>query len=949
MPCSGFEPRASRTPDRLRHVRSALPLKIGRVFKDSEPCALVARRGGVWQAINMQMPRSAGMPGRSPAPSRASICLRGRHEVAWWFPLMSVYPFSDLLHGALRMGSESDWPTAFQHIAGLLAYGAGVRDASDCVFSCCRRLHDSRNACSSTCVARAHRASSESLRETSSALHAKEARAQPDVPRQEARHSTLRHVTCRRTRSTRAMLSLVAELRLQLRKRCDFWRPHPPTSCGRAGCTLDLRSYLSSTLKTVAPFELRAGLEIGIKVHFEPREIGGSKSRSEISSHRRQIKIRTEIINLKQIEDRTSSSIYYEKYAYFYDVIYHEQIAKFCLILNIDLSNIDESEIQNHEIALVQHFYIGTKIKLDSDRGRFWCNRPLDIFASLINSWDQGDRAVSLLVSHQGDPGSISGWVTSDFRMWESCRTMSLVGGFSRGSPVSPALSFRSIPQSPTLALKIPMRVRARVCCSARHQQCDGEEAGPGAAVGPLRLQRGWIRQGSGDPRALQDATRVKRGGNCGGIYGARHLAGVNLPKAFSPQQHHKIGNARGAGCEADSHRLTQKTRIEQIRSHGPPMRHKMEQSRNARAGEMRDPQENPPTSGIVQCDSHERKSGSGPPGLEPGSPRLKASALAATSPRLPGVGCKDGCPYHRLRPIFYTSSVADCPSTLLRLSAVGEMLSLPVAGQIYKSRSCCSCAHAGRRQIGCPVLGRILLSPPALQCILCGASGTSVRGKFPTSAQSMSRQSQCSRVLQAPSHTVGFTRRFHSLSSIHATNTSLAVVPQSPVVAHTSLHSRTLGQAASSLRPPPRIFPNSRDASLRDEAAASLTRTYLRCRQTHRNLQQGREAVTYARRRAARQPDSLSIIRGFPLNGGGQEAIPEEGRAEVGPSPQLRAAARAERVAVPDGDAAGLCGGWAGACVVMARQQTTLLVATAADSCGKHACLQSDVSLQDG
>ncbi|KAJ8881296.1 hypothetical protein PR048_017777 [Dryococelus australis] len=27
--------------------------------------------------------------------------------------------------------------------------------------------------------------------------------------------------------------------------------------------------------------------------------------------------------------------------------------------------------------------------------------------------------------------------------MWESCRTMSLVGGFSRGSPVSPALSFR--------------------------------------------------------------------------------------------------------------------------------------------------------------------------------------------------------------------------------------------------------------------------------------------------------------------------------------------------------------------------------------------------------------------------------------------------------------------------------------------------------------------------
>ncbi|KAJ8888778.1 hypothetical protein PR048_008270 [Dryococelus australis] len=51
--------------------------------------------------------------------------------------------------------------------------------------------------------------------------------------------------------------------------------------------------------------------------------------------------------------------------------------------------------------------------------------------------------AVSLLSSHQGDPGSIPGRVTPDFRMWESCRTMPLAGEFSRGSPVSPTLSFR--------------------------------------------------------------------------------------------------------------------------------------------------------------------------------------------------------------------------------------------------------------------------------------------------------------------------------------------------------------------------------------------------------------------------------------------------------------------------------------------------------------------------
>ncbi|KAJ8870343.1 hypothetical protein PR048_029364 [Dryococelus australis] len=41
------------------------------------------------------------------------------------------------------------------------------------------------------------------------------------------------------------------------------------------------------------------------------------------------------------------------------------------------------------------------------------------------------------------DPGSIPGRVTPDFRMWESCRTMPLIDGFSRGSPVSPVISSR--------------------------------------------------------------------------------------------------------------------------------------------------------------------------------------------------------------------------------------------------------------------------------------------------------------------------------------------------------------------------------------------------------------------------------------------------------------------------------------------------------------------------
>ncbi|KAJ8875096.1 hypothetical protein PR048_022987 [Dryococelus australis] len=80
--------------------------------------------------------------------------------------------------------------------------------------------------------------------------------------------------------------------------------------------------------------------------------------------------------------------------------------------------------------------------------------------------------------------------------------------------------------------------------------------------------------------------------------------------------------------------------------------------------------------------------------------------------------------------------------------------------------------------------------------------------------------QSQCSKVLQAPSRTVGFTRRFHALSSIHATNTSPAVVLQSPV---DTKDCQPVGCGSIySVRLPPRIFPNTADASRRAEASQS-------------------------------------------------------------------------------------------------------------------------------
>ncbi|KAJ8890234.1 hypothetical protein PR048_009742 [Dryococelus australis] len=88
--------------------------------------------------------------------------------------------------------------------------------------------------------------------------------------------------------------------------------------------------------------------------------------------------------------------------------------------------------------------------------------RRCSIHVTLIGSQDIVVMTVSLLASHKGNPGSIPGRVIPDFRMWESCRMMPLVSGFSRGSPVSPPLHSGATPyssQSPSLVLKTSMLV----------------------------------------------------------------------------------------------------------------------------------------------------------------------------------------------------------------------------------------------------------------------------------------------------------------------------------------------------------------------------------------------------------------------------------------------------------------------------------------------------------
>ncbi|KAJ8870698.1 hypothetical protein PR048_029723 [Dryococelus australis] len=70
-----------------------------------------------------------------------------------------------------------------------------------------------------------------------------------------------------------------------------------------------------------------------------------------------------------------------------------------------------------------------------------------------LSGGGHGGLAVSLFASHQGDPGSIPGRVTPDFRMWESWRTMLLVGGFSRDLPLPLRFHSDAAPYLPRFTL----------------------------------------------------------------------------------------------------------------------------------------------------------------------------------------------------------------------------------------------------------------------------------------------------------------------------------------------------------------------------------------------------------------------------------------------------------------------------------------------------------------
>ncbi|KAJ8873268.1 hypothetical protein PR048_026902 [Dryococelus australis] len=144
------------------------------------------------------------------------------------------------------------------------------------------------------------------------------------------------------------------------------------------------------------------------------------------------------------------------------------------------------------------------------------------------------------------------------FHKWESCRMMPLIGRCHRGSPVSPASSFRhrSIFTSITL-------VGSQDLANPRHLLVDERETWSFITIGQC---------------AIHDDSRI---------------ASVNISVlkdcVFPPSPSPSNGWGRWRGMERCMHR----------------------KCRNARTGETADLRENRPTSGIVRDDSHWRTSGS--------------------------------------------------------------------------------------------------------------------------------------------------------------------------------------------------------------------------------------------------------------------------------------------------------------------------------------------------
>ncbi|KAJ8873304.1 hypothetical protein PR048_026938 [Dryococelus australis] len=231
-----------------------------------------------------------------------------------------------------------------------------------------------------------------------------------------------------------------------------------------------------------------------------------------------------------------------------------------------------------------------------------------------ICAWGCGDLAVSLLASHQGDPGSIPGRVTPDSRMREGCRTMPLVGGFSRGFPASPAPSFRrrSVLTSVTPICSEDIDVKSRPSLSTIKCPIQYNVSSERSNAAHLKYDCSDLQNAAFvSMEQRRDIGAWEAGYTRENPFDQRHRL-ARFPHAKNQKRPRRVIEPGTLRQEASS--LT--TALSRPPSVGggssESMRVievRMERNRNLGAGEAGDPREGPLTNGIVRHDSHMRKS----------------------------------------------------------------------------------------------------------------------------------------------------------------------------------------------------------------------------------------------------------------------------------------------------------------------------------------------------
>ncbi|KAJ8867470.1 hypothetical protein PR048_031272 [Dryococelus australis] len=118
-----------------------------------------------------------------------------------------------------------------------------------------------------------------------------------------------------------------------------------------------------------------------------------------------------------------------------------------------ELREFDDLQVRLHSSVYTRASDVCSLAASPESRGHCYLTPASMGIATSFLATQVGQRGLRLLASQQGEPGSIPGRFTPDFRKWESCHTMSLVGGFSRGSLVAPPLHSKAAPYSPHFTL----------------------------------------------------------------------------------------------------------------------------------------------------------------------------------------------------------------------------------------------------------------------------------------------------------------------------------------------------------------------------------------------------------------------------------------------------------------------------------------------------------------